>query len=270
MEKKNAASNILKGLVIGSAMLIPGVSGGTTAIILDVYDDLISSISSFFKETKKSLYTLITVGIGAVLGILLFSRAILYVTNKFYVPMMFLFLGAVLGSVPMLYKKADIKKFNAGLIIYPLIGAACVYLLELIPKDSLKIPVGAGFYSYLIVILAGIVLSIGLVLPGISVSYMLLILGIYETTLSSIENMQYMFLLSLLFGVALGVVLTTKLLEYTMKMYPSQTYLLIIGFVLASLKEVFPGIPYGMDIVSSLITLIAGFSAVFYLSKISD
>lgn len=268
--KKSAPINILKGAVISSAMLIPGVSGGTTAIILDVYDDLISSISSFFKETKKSLFTLSTVGIGAILGIIFFSKAILFVTNKFYVPMMYLFLGAVLGSVPMLYRKAEIKKFKISCLIYPLIGAACVFLIELIPKDALKISVDSGIYSYLIVVLAGIILSIGLILPGISVSYMLLILGIYETTLMSIENKQYMFLVSLLLGVAIGVLLTTRLIEYTMKNYPQGTYLLIIGFMLVSLKEVFPGIPYGIEIITSLITLLVGFIAVFYLSKLAD
>lgn len=269
MKKKSALKNTLKGTVIGSAMLIPGVSGGTTAIILDVYDDLISSVSSFFKDTKKSLFTLLTIGVGALLGILFFSKAILYITSKFYMPMMFLFFGAVLGSIPMLYRKAEIKRFSLGTIVYPLIGAGLVLIMEFIPKDSLKIPVGAGWMSYLVVILAGLILSVAFVLPGISVSYMLLILGIYETTLTAIENMEYMFLITLLVGIALGVLLSTRILEKSMKNHPQATYLLIIGFVLVSLKEIFPGIPLGLGIIESIITFLVGFISVFYLSKLS-
>ena len=270
MRKKNLIIDTIKGIVIGASMLIPGVSGGTIAIILNVYDDLISSISSFFKETKESIITLLTVGGGAVVGIILFSKAILFVTNTFRMPMMFLFLGAALGSVPMLYRKAQIKKFSFSVLLYPTLGALLVLLIEMIPQNALKIDPNAGIISYIILVAAGIVLSVALVLPGISVSYMLLILGIYETTLTAIEQMQIAFLVALVFGVALGICLSTRLLEKAMKNYPQATYLLIIGFVLVSLREIFPGLPNGIEILTCFLTFGAGLVGILYLSRYSD
>ena len=119
MKKKELAIDTFKGMFIGACMLVPGVSGGTIAIILDVYDKLISSVSSFFKDIKGNILTLLTICGGAVIGIIMFSKAILFVVNDYAFTSMYLFLGAVLGSIPLLLKKAKIKKFSTGLIIYP-------------------------------------------------------------------------------------------------------------------------------------------------------
>ena len=270
MKKKELAIDTLKGMFIGACMLVPGVSGGTIAIILDVYDKLISSVSSFFKDIKGNILTLLTIGGGAVIGIVLFSRAILFIVNEYAFTSMYLFLGAVLGSIPLLLKKAKIKNFSVGLIIYPVLGAAIAFATELIPKNIFSITDESGIVEYLYIIIAGIILSIALVLPGISVSYMLLILGIYESTLLAIEHMKIVFLLSLVLGIGLGIILSTKMLESAMKNHPKGTYLLIVGFVLFSLREIFPGIPTGLNIIMCLTTFSLGFGAIFLLSRYSD
>ena len=106
----NILLNMLKGLFVGGSMLIPGVSGGSMAMILGIYDKLITSVSSFFKHKKQSMIILGTFVLGAGIGILLFAKPLLYLTDTFTFPMMYLFMGAVVGSIPMIYKKADIKK----------------------------------------------------------------------------------------------------------------------------------------------------------------
>lgn len=255
------------GMIIGSAMLIPGVSGGTTAIILGIYDKMISAVGSFFKMTKKNIIFLASVCFGALIGMALFAKAILFVTDFFRVPMMFLFMGAVLGSLPMLYNKANVKKVSPSVILAPIIGASIVLLIEMIPEDLIKISLGNNVIDYIILILCGVLLSIALVLPGISVSYMLLILGIYEPTLLAIEERNFMFICVLAVGILLGVFLTTNLLEKAMENHSQITYLMIIGFVIVSLREVFPGIPIGIEVISSSLTLISGFGAVLLLSR---
>lgn len=270
MKNKHLISNTLKGVCIGSSMLIPGVSGGTVAIILNVYDELISAISSFFKNPKKYIITLLTIAGGGLIGILLFSKAILYITNSYTYPMMYLFMGAVLGSIPMLYKKAKIKKFSLSTVLYPVIGAAVLILVEKIPKDIFKTDVNTTFFSYFILFLVGIILSVALVLPGISVSYMLLIFGIYESTLIAIDEMQILYLLSLGLGVVIGILLSTKLLEKAMNNYPQATYLLIIGFVLLSLRDIFPGFAKGFEMVIPLVSFIIGFSLIYFISTRYD
>lgn len=262
-----ALSNIAKGMIIGAAMLIPGFSGGTTAIILDIYDKLVSAVASFFKNPKRNMMILSTVGIGGVLGIVLFSRVMLFITGFFRVPMLFLFTGAVLGSIPMLYKKAELTKFSFKAIIFPVLGAAFVMILGLLPKDMFEFGLCLGPTEYIILFLSGIALSIALILPGISFSYMLLVLGLYESTLLSIEQRQVSFLFVLAAGVLIGILLFTKLLEIAMNKYSQITYLMIIGFVLVSLREVFPGIPMGVELISSILSFISGFGLIFVLSQ---
>ena len=100
------------GVIVGASMLLPGISGGTMAIILGIYDTLIRSISSLRKNLKKSLLVLIPFCIGAGLGIVLLSKWVLEAVNLFPVPMHYLFIGVIIGSIPALYQKANIRKFH--------------------------------------------------------------------------------------------------------------------------------------------------------------
>lgn len=101
---------ILKGAAIGIAMLVPGVSGGTMAIILGVYDDLIHSVSSFFKDIKKNFIFLFYIAIGGIIGVLAFSKLIEYALDNFRYPTMYFFIGIVIGGIPVLYQKVDNSK----------------------------------------------------------------------------------------------------------------------------------------------------------------
>ena len=141
---KQGVQNVVKGAAIGASLLVPGVSGGTMAIILGIYDKLIAAVGNLFKEPKKNLLLLGTVSLGGIAGVLLFAKLLLYVTTTYEMPMMFLFLGAVVGSLPMLFGKAQIRRFSPKVLLYPAIGLALVLSLELLPPDLLQIELGAN------------------------------------------------------------------------------------------------------------------------------
>lgn len=265
---KNITVNILKGIIVGGSMLIPGVSGGTMAIILGIYDNLISSISSFFKNVKRNFIILFTFSFGAVLGMIFFSKYILYITQKYEMLMMYFFIGAVCGGVPIIYKRAKIKKFSAGSLIYILIGILIMLLISLIPEGLFSFNNKSIFTSYLILFFSGIISAVALVLPGISVSYMFLILGIYSDTIEAINEVYIPYLIPLAIGLFAGIILTAKILEYIMNNFSYVTYLIILGFIIASVAEVFPGIPVGNEIFISIFMFILGFSIIKKLSSI--
>jgi len=247
-------------------MLIPGVSGGTVAIICGIYYKLITAVDTFFKEPKENIKFLVAVAVGGGIGVLGFSKLILFVYNTYKVPMVYLFMGAVLGSVPLLCKCAGVKKLNLKTIIYPVLGIVFVLLLECIPKDLFVINVD-GLFEYMVIFFVGIILATALVLPGISFSYMLLILGLYEQTLMAIENFQFLFIFAMGTGVLLGIFLTAKVIRIILRKYPKQTYLVIVGFVKASLKDVFPGLPTGEELLISTILLFGSFYTIYKLSN---
>lgn len=261
--------NIFKGLLVGASMLIPGVSGGTMAIILNTYDDLLAAVSHFFQSPKKHFLMLATFSCGGLLGIFLFSKPILTLTERFRFPMLFLFLGAILGGIPALWKKAEIRSFRPYQILWPILGILFVTGLSLIP-DTLFTNSGGGFVYLLLLVLAGVLAAVALILPGISLSYMLLVLGLYEPTMTAIHQLDFPFLLPMGLGLAAGTLLMVKALEKAMVSYPKVTYPVIIGFLLGSLPAVFPGIPTGIDWLICPLTLAAGFSAVWFLSRITS
>lgn len=248
---KGVVLNVFNGLVIGSSMLVPGVSGGSMAIILGIYDELISAVSNIFKRFKYSFFLLLQVAVGGIIGIFLFSKLMLNLIEAHKLPMMYLFMGAMLGSIPSLYKKGQIKKFNLLYVVWIIIGAGLVYALNFLPKGQFTV-IPNDFKSYVMLFLCGLIIAVALVLPGISTSHILLVLGMYEAVWGAVNKLNFVYLLPIFLGVVAGIMLLTKILDKAMTKFPKQTYLLIIGFVLASLVDIFPGFPSGYSIVGCL------------------
>lgn len=265
--KTNLATKLMKGFIIGSSMLVPGVSGGTMAIILGIYDDLIHAVSSFRENRKGNGILLFQYGIAGVLGVILLSGPMLDAVTKWNKPMMFLFLGAIIGSIPPLYKKATVFKMKPVNIGSMFGGFLMAYLITLFPEGMLAFEGDSMLISLVILLIAGVFIAIALVLPGISASYVLLMLGIYDLTLMAIKTMNYLFLIPLTIGVLAGTFLTAGILEREMNRHPQFTYMLIIGFMLGSLLEVFPGIPVGIQIVPCVLTFFAGFGVIYYIGR---
>lgn len=256
-----------KSLIVGSTMLVPGVSGGSMAMILGIYTKLISSVSSFMKNKTGNFFFLAVFLAGSLLGIVSFSRPILHLIETYPMPMLYFFMGAVAGSVPLMLRQAQIKHFSWTTPVYIMLGFLTVFFFETTPISSVSADESANWYTYLLLIIAGFIAAIALVLPGISVSYMLLLLGLYDETMRAASEFYLPFLLPLGLGLIAGILLTTKLLEKFMNEYPRPTFLIILGFILGSLLELYPGIPAGNEIIICLITLILGFSIIKYISS---
>ncbi|MDD6489929.1 MAG: DUF368 domain-containing protein [Clostridia bacterium] len=268
-EIRKIFKNSLCGLVIGSSMLVPGVSGGTTAIMLGIYDRLLSAVGNIFRDLKKNIFFLLEVAVGGILGVLLFSELVLWLVEKWHLPMMYFFIGAIVGSVPVLLKKSKITLKTSYNIIYALIGAVLVFAVGLLPKSRLSV-VPNDFKGALLLILCGIIIAVALVLPGISTSHILLVLGMYEAVWGSFRNMNIYYIFLLGIGVILGTLLTAKITDKAMKRFPQQTFMAIIGFVLVSVFDIFPGVPNGIDIVFCTLMAALGFTAVFLASKFAE
>lgn len=259
---------IIKGLIIGGTMMVPGVSGGSMAMILGIYDKMIAAVSSFFKHKVENAVFLSLAGIGGVLGMFLFSKPLLHLIESYPMPTMYFFMGAVIGSAPMVFRKSKLHHFSIRGVCYVILGIIMVMTIGMIPMGAVaETNAQAGIEGMFFLAVAGIIAAIALVLPGISVSYLLLVLGLYDETMKAISELYLPYLVPLAAGLLLGVVLTTKFLEMLMRDYPQPTYLVILGFVLGSLVEVYPGIPTGTGIALCLVTFSVGFLSIYLLSK---
>ena len=268
--KNDLALAFGKGLVIGGTMLVPGVSGGTMAMVLGIYERLIEAVSSLRRPTRRALVFLGLCALGGVTGMLLFSRPLLLLLERFEKPTIYFFLGAVAGAVPMIFRHARVQRPKLRYGAYVLLGAALVLAMAALPDTFLPAGAGGGLGQWLLLVLAGVLAAVALVLPGISVSYFLLLLGLYDRTMRAISRLDLLFLLPLALGLALGVLACTQLLDRAMKRYPCATYLIILGFVLGSLVDTFPGLPGGGQWLACLLTAAGGFGLILLLSRYED
>lgn len=255
----------LKGLIVGATMIVPGISGGSMAMILGIYDRLISAISSFRKNVKGNLWFLVLFAVGAGMGMFFFASPLSWLLENYKMPAMYFFLGAVFGGIPMIEKKSSIQKFSWDVFAYIAAGAVCVMLFSAIPDSTFGTEKGNG--HWLILLITGVISATALVLPGISISHFLLILGLYDGLLQAVRNFDFGFLLPMGAGLLLGIVLFSRFLEYAMIRYPKPTYLIILGFILGSAAEIFPGIPSGFYIFLCAGMTAAGFFSVYWISR---
>lgn len=238
----------LKGFFIGIANIIPGVSGGTIAIILGIYEELIDRVSNLFKDFKENLKFIIPIFIGVILSIVIMSGVIKYSYNSFPLPTMMFFVGLVLGGIPMLVNnvigKEDSKK-KSNYLIFLITFALVMFmaLAELIFKTGKVIDFSSmSIIGYLLLLVVGVIAAGTMVIPGISGSLVLMLLGYYYPIIDSIhelvhfENIFSNILVLGLFGVGvlIGIVVISKILEYLFKKYSTKTYFGVLGFVCAS------------------------------------
>ncbi len=256
----------LKGFCVGGSMLVPGVSGGSMAIILGVYDDLIYSTSNLLKKPKKSLSFLLWFILGSVLGFVVIANPLKHLLAWNEKLVMYFFIGAVAGSVPMIFRKARAHKVELRSVLYVAAGLFIMWLIGQIPANMFRAT--NGIYGMLAQASGGLLASSALVLPGISVSYLLVVMGIYEPILSAISTFDILALLPFLVGLLIGIAACIKLLAYLLARHPKPTYMVILGFILGSLAEIFPGMPlsyteWGIGILMFCI----GFLAIAFLSR---
>ena len=269
-EKKGIASVMVKGFIVGSTMMVPGVSGGSMAMILGIYDHLIASLSSFFSDWKANLLYLVAFAIPSVFGIVLCADPITSVIDRFPIVSMFFFFGLVFGSVPMLVRKADISSFRLKHAVALLLGAAAVIGMSYIPHADTAAVSVMDARTFILQIITGVVVAIGFILPGISTSYLLLLLGTYDFIMEAIASLSILPLLPLAAGFIAGTLALTRVLEMCMQRLPGLTYMLITGFLLGSVYTVYPGNPHGWDILFSAAAFSAGFIIIFIVSRLEE
>ena len=182
---------LIKGLVIGSTMTLPGVSGGSMAMVLGIYDRLLKHVSEITKYPKESLTFLLWFAAGAGSGAFLFSRGISWLlTTRAEGVLRFFFLGAVAGGIPMILKSASVRRIRGRELICILTGILTALLIALIPQGMFalkwKMPLNMLFQFA-----GGFIIAVALVLPGISASQMLYMLGIYESTLKAVGRLDF-------------------------------------------------------------------------------
>ena len=275
----NAILLAFKGFLFGIANLIPGVSGGTMAVVTGIYEKLINSISNIFKQFKKSIIFLLIFAVGLLLAIFLGSKGLDYCLDNFYFPTCTLFLGLVLGGLPILMKEVKHKSSFLNFILI-LLGLGLVIGLLYLPisyhDGDLQV------VDYFILAGVGFIASVAMIIPGLSGMMIFKLFGYYDKLIDTLSNLTKMDLLidniTLLapvgFGIIIGLFTAAKVIGFLFKRYKTQSYFVIIGFVIGSCLAIcydFIGNDYDLtQMIVGLILIPVGFIFTSGLSLISD
>lgn len=267
--------DMIKGTFIGIANVIPGVSGGTMAVSLGIYDKLISSISNLLKNWKNSFAVLLPIVLGCIFGILGFTYTIEYLLSNYTFMTCMTFVGLILGGIPILVKSLRKKlhqsdsSIGIGGILAFLILFIMAILLPMLNSDTEVLKTFTPTPGTMIsLFLIGIITSATMVIPGVSGSLVLMILGYYygilETIKSFLEALKaldvtgilngFQLLIPFGIGVLLGIFLIAKLITFLFERYGVQTYCAILGLIAASPFAIF----YNTGLIFKLSHLKAG------------
>lgn len=246
MKVKEFFKNAGLGAGIGIAMIIPGVSGGTIAVLFNVYDKLIGAISDLRKDFKNSFFYLLPIVIGALVGIAAMFLPLKYAIKYAPMPTILLFAGLMVGSFPKLFKDTYKNGFKWTDIFAVVLPVAFVVGICFIPElGQADLGTEMPVWGYFVLILIGAVASCALVVPGVSGSLLLLIFGYYQPVLDTVSALLTSFghsvLVLALFAVGLivGFFTIAKLMKFLMKKFPRGTGWAILGFVFGSIPAIF-------------------------------
>ncbi len=290
----NFLLDIVRGIVIGVANIIPGVSGGTMMVTMGIYDKLLGSITGLFKQFKKSIKTLLPYFIGMAVGIGAFSFLLTKVLLvKFPLPTAFAFIGLIAGGIPVLLKRVKgaraAKKTGAGggflscAVVFALFFALIIGMQFL--GEGVERVVTPSVLNALIMLVMGVLAAAAMVVPGVSGSLLLLAFGYYNPVtgavtefISAVFDWNLPVLLektAILFpfgiGVLLGIFFVAKLIEWLLARYERLTYCGILGLVAASPVPVFLNAWGGsagvVVILASAVTFGAGFAVAYFMGR---
>lgn len=233
----------IKGFIMGLANLIPGISGGTLAITLGIYEQFISALSNFFSKIKENFLFLLPIGVGMLLSILSLSRLIDYGLTNFIFATIMLFIGAILGGLPMLCKNMQGEKITPLHGVIFLLAFLLVVATIFLAGDTVVSFDNLNLLGYAKIFVVGIISAGTMIIPGISGSAVLMTIGYYSPVIGAIKNLTDTseFLNSVFalapfgLGIVTGMLGGAKLIEFIINKYPVKAYFGVVGFVIASI-----------------------------------
>ena len=282
----NMFKNIIKGMMIGIANIMPGVSGGTLAVSMGIYDKLIHCITHILSEFKESMKFLLPIFAGAGIALVALTFVIEALFEYYPIPTNLLFIGLIVGGLPPVVTKVKSHKLSFGHILAGLLFFALVVGMAMMGDNgNRQVTLNLGIVPIIKLVLVGIIAAATMIIPGVSGSMVLLILGYYEPIIQQITAFctavitldmagvlhGIAILLPFGIGVLIGILGIAKIIEIIFEKYPVYAYCAIIGLIAASPIAILVCSNFAGFSVSVLLISIVTFAAGFGIAiKIGD
>lgn len=236
---------VLKGMGMGAADVVPGVSGGTIAFISGIYEELINSIKSINLKALKLFFTgkfaefwnaingtfLLSVLLGIGISVFSLAKGLEFLLTNYPILVWSFFFGLIVASA--IYVARSIKKWSAGAVVSGILGTAIAFAITVISPAEANT-------SYWFVFVSGMIAICAMILPGISGSFILVLLGMYKYILGAVGDLNIAVLLIFIAGAAIGIISFSNVLSWLLRKYHDLTIAMLAGFMVGSLNKVWP------------------------------
>lgn len=254
---------IVLGVIIGTASVVPGLSGGVIAVSLGLYTAAIDAIVNIKRDFAKRVKFLLPLGIGAAVGIFVFGIIIEPLIKNYESYVIYFFIGLIIGSIPSFLKEATESGFRLSFII-PTLAAFCFgTIISSNMYDYFK----TAYLTVPILLLSGGILAFGMIIPGISSSFILIQMNVYEKLIYEFTHFNLPSIFWTGLGFVTALLLSIKLVSVALKKYRSYTYFAAFGFLLSSVVSIFPPILSLTDLFIDLFLVFAGSFLSYFLVK---
>lgn len=248
---------VLCGFCLGISVFAPGISGSIMAIIMGIYNKLLDIASNPFKKFKNNFFFLLPLGIGALISLVLFILVFSYLFETYEKAVFMLFIGLIVGNLPMVYKEAHKSRFKW----YYMLGAIAAFLIALIVGITSEGMGNAQLTqntNLLYIALSGILAGFACLVPGMSVSMILIVMGVYDYLIAAAKALDVVTIAVVGVAFVLAMVISSKLIKFIFSKFSGMAHFMVMGFLIGSVSGIFFTLPKGGSNLAGAIMLVIG------------
>jgi putative membrane protein len=258
---------LLKGVLVGIGFITPGLSGGVLAVVFGIYERLMRFLGNLREKFLENLFFFLPVGIGGAIGVVAFSAVVDFAFSNYAAQFTWLFIGFIAGTFPSLFKTSGKKGRNtAHWFVLILTAAGTVFFMRWMENMG-SVQLTPSFTNWL---LSGILIGLGVVVPGMSPSNFLIYLGLYQPMASGIRHLDLGVIIPLVLGVVLIVFILARLISWLFKKFYTFMYHFILGIVVGSTIVIIPGGVNGWTIAICALLFTVGALISYFLAKLDE
>ena len=255
---KSFLYRILCGFCLGISVFAPGISGSIMAIIMGIYDKLIDIASNPFKNFKKNFKFLLPLGIGAVISLILFILVFSYLFERYEKAVFMLFIGLIAGNLPMVYREARKSKFRWYFPVGAVLAAAFAFVIGIMSEGVGGAQTGPENINLLYLTLSGALAGFSSIVPGMSVSMILIVMGVYDYLIEAAKSIDVTVIAMVGVSFVLSLVLSSKLIKFIFSRFGGMAHFAVMGFLIGSVSGIFYTLPKDGSNLAGIIMLVIG------------
>lgn len=255
---KSFLYRILCGFCLGISVFAPGISGSIMAIIMGIYEKLIDIASNPFKNLKQTIKFLFPMGIGAAISLVLFILVFSYLFEAYEKAVYMLFIGLIAGNLPMIYKETKKSEFKWYHLLGAIVALFTAFIIGVVSENANTAQSIEAGSNLIYLAISGAVGGFASLIPGMSVSMILIVMGVYDTLIASAKSLDIATIATVGIAFVVAMVLSSRVIKFVFEKFSGLAHFMVLGFLVGSIGGIFCSLPTNGSNIAGVIMLVLG------------